>query len=69
MKLVSTPFSGNFQNISNKFSKYVRKKYNLEKLPGKLEKWYLLEFADFIKELNKALKVINKIPLTNNRLS
>jgi type I restriction-modification system DNA methylase subunit len=59
-----TDLLGNFQNISNKFSKYVREKYNLEKLPGKLEKWYLLEFADFIKELNKALKVVNEIPLT-----
>jgi hypothetical protein len=25
----------------------------LEKLPGKLEKWYLLSYAEFIKELGK----------------
>ena len=53
-----------FQSISLKFSTYFTKQYQIEKLPGKLEKWYELEFLDFIKELNKSIKTIKGTPLT-----
>jgi tRNA1(Val) A37 N6-methylase TrmN6 len=53
-----------FQAISQKFSTYFSSQYNLDKLPGKLEKWYELEFIDFIKELNKAIKAVKGTPLT-----
>lgn len=38
--------------------------HHLEKLPGKLEKWYELTFTDFIKELNKSIKIAKGTPLT-----
>lgn len=49
---------------SQKFSTYFSTQYQIEKLTGKLEKWYSLEFVDFIKELNKAIKTIKGTPLT-----
>ena len=45
-----------FLVLSQKFSTYFSKQYKIEKLTGKLEKWYDLEFTDFIKELNKSIK-------------
>ncbi len=53
-----------FQIICQKFSTYFASQYEIEKLPGKLEKWYDLEFVDFIKELNKAIKGVKGTPLT-----
>ena len=53
-----------FKNIIYKFSSYFSSQYQIEKLTGKLEKWYELEFVDFIKELNKAIKTIKGTPLT-----
>lgn len=47
-----------------KFTTYFSSQYNLEKLPGKLEKWYDLTFIDFIKELNKTIKSVKGTPLT-----
>ena len=53
-----------FQKINQKFSSYFSKQYQIEKLTGKLEKWYELDFADFTKELNKAIKILKGTPLT-----
>ena len=53
-----------FQSTSLKFSKYFAKQYQIEKLSGKLDNWYELEFQDFIKELNKSIKTIKGTPLT-----
>jgi type I restriction-modification system DNA methylase subunit len=44
------------QDITQKFSKYFSGQFKLDKLSGKLEKWYSLSFEDFIKEINKAIK-------------
>ncbi len=52
------------QNIIQKFSTYFSKQYKIEKLSGKLEKWHELEFTDFIKELNKAIKAVGGVQLT-----
>ena len=42
------------QESSSKFQRTLQRKFeNLEKLPKKLENWYELTFADFIKELKK----------------
>ena len=39
---------------SQKFKRTLNRKFeNLEKLPKKLENWYELTFADFVKELKK----------------
>ncbi|GAA4065621.1 TaqI-like C-terminal specificity domain-containing protein [Flavobacterium cheonanense] len=52
------------QEISLKFSKYFSGQFKLEKLSGKLEKWYDVSFEEFIKEINKAIKVQKGTPLT-----
>ncbi len=44
------------QEIINKFIKYFRSKFAIEKLSRKLQNWHELEFGEFIKGLNKAIK-------------
>lgn len=46
--------------LKNKFQKYLNSQFKLEKLSKKLQNWHELEFGDFIKELNKAIKANNK---------
>jgi hypothetical protein len=41
---------------SSKFIKYLYSQFAIEKLSTKLQNWYDLDFGDFIKELNKAIK-------------
>ena len=41
------------QEQSQKFQRTVQRKFELEILPKKLQDWYLLSYADFIKELGK----------------
>jgi hypothetical protein len=53
-----------FKKITTKFSNYFSKQYNINKLTGKLEKWFELNFTDFIKELNKSIKAIKGVLLT-----
>ena len=53
-----------FFNFCSKFISYFSNTYNLIKTSNKLEKWYSLEFVDFIKELNKSIKTIKGTPLT-----
>ncbi|WP_291097043.1 MULTISPECIES: Eco57I restriction-modification methylase domain-containing protein [unclassified Flavobacterium] len=52
------------QSVNRKFSKYFSGQYKLEKLSKKLENWRELSFADFITELNKAIKTAGQTPLT-----
>lgn len=52
------------QEVSLKFSKYFSGQFKLEKLSGKLEKWYEVPFEEFIKEINKAIKAQKGTPLT-----
>ena len=48
------------QEVSSKFQRTLQRKFeNLEKLPKKLENWYELTFADFIKELKKKKIVLS----------
>ena len=53
-----------FKMVINKFSTYFSSHYHLDKLSNKLSNWYELEFVDFIKELNKAIKAAKGTPLT-----
>ena len=53
-----------FLLISKKFSTYFSSCYRIEKLSGKLSAWYELDFSDFIKELNKAIKAAKGTPLS-----
>ncbi len=43
----------NLQDLSQKFQRTIQRKFNLEDLPKKLQDWYVLSYADFIKELAK----------------
>ncbi|WP_299064434.1 N-6 DNA methylase [uncultured Polaribacter sp.] len=45
-----------FQNKTSNFQTYLKQKFSLEKLSKKLQNWHELDFGDFIKELNKAIK-------------
>jgi hypothetical protein len=55
-----------FKACVGKFEKYLHQIFKLEKLSKKLQNWHDLEFGDFIKELNKAIKTSNKQRLKNN---
>ena len=50
--------SEKFETNSGKFMKYLQSQFLIEKLPKKLQNWAELEFSEFIKELNKAIKKI-----------
>lgn len=52
------------QAVNRKFGNYFSGQYKLKKLPKKLENWSELTFADFITELNKAIKAAGQTPLT-----
>jgi len=45
----------------NSFLKYITGKYSINKVTRTFENWYSLDFNSFIKELNKAIKVNNKL--------
>ena len=44
------------QRISLSFITYIQSQFPIEKFSKKLQSWYELEFGEFIKELNKAIK-------------
>ncbi len=56
--------NNNFNEFSQKFINYFSKKYKIEKLTGKLDRWYDLETSDFTLELSKAIKFAMGTPLT-----
>ena len=46
----------NEQKMSSSFTKLLQSKFTLEKLTKKLQNWHELDFAEFLKELEKARK-------------
>lgn len=56
--------SREFDDNKLKFTKYFSSKNNLDKVNSKLSNWYRINFSDFIKELNKAIKGSIDTPLT-----
>lgn len=48
----------------SRFSTFFSNSVGIEKLTRKLQNWHELDFADFIKELNKAIKKAGGAPLT-----
>lgn len=50
-----------FKKLNGTFTKYFRSNYSLKKTSRKLENWQDLDFGEFIKELNKAIKATNKL--------
>jgi tRNA1(Val) A37 N6-methylase TrmN6 len=53
-----------FLTCQNQFIKYFRSQFTIEKLPKKLQNWHDLDFGEFIKELNKAIKKTGGEPLS-----
>ncbi|MDC0096763.1 BREX-1 system adenine-specific DNA-methyltransferase PglX [bacterium] len=53
-----------FYNSRHFFNSYLTSKFSFKKLSAKLKNYYQLEFGDFIKELNKAIKTIGREKLT-----
>ncbi len=49
-----------FQKNINQLITLIQSKFEIEKLTTKLQNWYELEFAAFLKELEKARKLSNK---------
>ena len=49
-----------FESTISKFESFYLSHYPLNKLSKKLKNWHELDFGDFIKELNKAIKANNK---------
>lgn len=52
--------SSYFENLRLMFIDYLNSQFQLEKLSKKLQNWHELDFGDFIKELNKAIKAENR---------
>ena len=53
-----------FEDFRLKFLSFFNEKWSITKNSRKLDKWYTLEFVDFIKELNKSIKAIKGVPLS-----
>lgn len=45
--------SKDLQELAQKFQRSIQRKFELDELPKKLQDWYLLTYAEFIKELAK----------------
>jgi len=59
--------NNSFFLLNMKFQNFLIQKFQLQKLSKKLQNWYELEFGEFIKELNKALKLVNKERVKNEQ--
>ena len=49
-----------FQDVTRKFTNYLSSQFQIKKFSKKLENWHELDFSEFMKELNKAIKIANK---------
>lgn len=52
-------FNRDLQTLSQQFQRSLKRKFNLEELPKKLQDWYLLSYSDFIKELAKKKVILS----------
>ncbi|MEZ4725229.1 MAG: TaqI-like C-terminal specificity domain-containing protein [Candidatus Kapaibacterium sp.] len=55
VKLIQEPA---LRDFINKFTSYIQSKYDIDKLSTKLQKWYELDFKQFIAELKKKKVVL-----------
>ena len=44
--------------VKHTYQKYIQSQFSIEKLTRNLQNWHELEFGEFIKELNKAIKKV-----------
>jgi hypothetical protein len=54
-------YNASLTKLKSNFKSYFSGQYSLLKITRILEYWYELDFTKFIKELNKAIKVTNKL--------
>lgn len=59
-------YVNDLQNLESRFQNYFKGTLQLNRLQRKLETWYNLDFASFMKELNKAIKTSNKLRAYDN---
>ena len=52
--------TNNFNSIVAQFEMFFDNQFSLQKTTKKLQNWYELDFGEFIKELSKAIKKINR---------
>jgi hypothetical protein len=57
-KIIS--YVSDLQKLESRFQEYFKGSLHLQRLQRKLESWHELSFADFLKELTKAIKATNK---------
>lgn len=57
-------FNSNIDILFKAFLKYLLSQFKEIVITTKLQNWYELSFAEFIKELNKAIKTVGGTPLT-----
>ena len=55
-----------FSKSCNTFTKYLQSQFTIDKFSKKLQNWHELEFGDFIKELNKAIKKVGEEKLSKS---
>ncbi|HEY9116086.1 MAG TPA: N-6 DNA methylase [Bacteroidales bacterium] len=48
-----TQLTADQHDLTSRFTRTIQRKFNLEKTTGKLQNWYLLSYAEFIKELSR----------------
>jgi len=56
--------TSNLNSLNEKFTKYLNVNLTLGDLSRKLQNWHKLDFSEFIKELNKAIKKVGGEKLT-----
>ncbi|MBL4559964.1 MAG: Eco57I restriction-modification methylase domain-containing protein [Labilibaculum sp.] len=54
------------QNVQSSFTTYLHSQFGFEAMSKKLQSWHKLSFAEFIVELNKAIKKENKLRANTN---
>ena len=54
----------NFNKLRLSFSSFLSSKYSFSSISNRLENWQELTFSDFIKEINKLIKISGGIQLT-----
>jgi type I restriction-modification system DNA methylase subunit len=62
-KQFSEELQSNYRELNlmgSKFSTFFQSAIRINQIPRKLQNWHNLEFGEFIKELNKAIKATNK---------
>lgn len=55
------------QGLTDKFTNYLQSQFSFEKLSKKLQNWYELDFGQFIQAISKAIKINNRILVSEEK--